>query len=210
MTYLLIHADQLATILTDDPIVPAGDLDRLRDGLDLLGKARGVHDAAVARVAAAEAGARALGHADGLAEGRAIAEGEGRERIFALAVKAAEDRRRLRADVTALAIEVVRRIAGQVGSDTMVAALADRAAAELLPDQLATIRVAPRAVAETRRRIGKRPGLQIEADDRLDANDCVVETALGRTHAGLDTQLATIARALAAAAARPPEPVDGD
>jgi type III secretion protein L len=89
---------------------------------------------------------------------------------------------------------VVRRIAGELDDGVMVAGLAERAAAQLAPDSMAVVRVAPAAIEVVRARLNGRVGLSVEADPLLGDQDCVIETALGRTHAGLDTQLTQIER----------------
>lgn len=188
MNYLLLHADRLTTLLADDPIVPARDVGQLTDALTLLG--------AAGQLCAEEAErGRAEGHAQGLAEGRAEAEAEARAQLFRLAVRDAAERRKLRGDVAALAIEVVRRIAGELGPEEIVAALAERAATSLLPETAATVRVAPGNVTEVTARLAHLPAIRVSADPGFGAEDCVVETALGRVHAGLETQLAAIAHA---------------
>ncbi|MFS0737206.1 hypothetical protein ABC347_09165 [Sphingomonas sp. 1P06PA] len=203
MSFVLIHADRAGSVLADDPIVPAAEIERFAGAIDLLRGAGAVRDGIAAEQAAAIAEARAEGHAEGLAAGRAEARKESEAALFQLTVKAAAERRQQHADVTALAIEVVRRIAQELGPEMTVAAIADRATADLLPDSVATVRVSPAAVAATEQRLASRPGLRVEGDAALAATDCIVETALGTTRAGLETQLAAIARAWDDAAAQP-------
>lgn len=186
MSYLLLHAGRLTTLLAEDPIVPARDVGALVDTTQLLETAERI------RSEEAEQG-RNEGHAQGLAEGRATAEAELRAELFRLAVRDAGERQKLREDVATLAIEVVRRIAGALGPETVVAALAERAVAELVPDTVATMRVAPANVDAVSERLAKLPGIRVSPDAELGADDCIVETALGRVHAGLETQLAAIA-----------------
>ena len=153
----------------------------------------------VTRVELCEAGYQ-KGHAQGLADGRATGESEMRTEMFRLAIKAGEQQRKRQEEIAGLALEVVRRIAGAIGDEPMVARLAERAAGQLSPDTAATVRVPPSALAETSQRLTGHANLVVEEDDTLAPTDCVVETSLGRTHAGLETQLAQIARSWAEAA----------
>jgi type III secretion protein L len=194
MTFLLLHADRLATALADDPLVPAADVGRVQDALALLAQAGDLRRGAEATTDAARETARAEGFATGRAEGLAAAEAERQDELFRIALRDIELQRERQKDIARLALEVVRRIAGELDAGAMVAGLAERAAAQLAPDSVAVVRVAPVAVEAVRTRLDGRAGLSVEADPSLEGQDCVIETALGRTHAGLDTQLAQIER----------------
>jgi flagellar biosynthesis/type III secretory pathway protein FliH len=194
MTFLVLHADRLATALADDPLVPAADVGRVQDALALLAEAGDLRRGAEAATDAAREAARVEGFAAGRAEGLAAAEAERQAELFRIALRDSELQRERQKDIARLALEVVRRIAGELDAGAMVAGLAERAAAQLTPDSVAMVRVAPAAVAAVRARLDGRVGLSVEADPSLEGQDCVIETALGRTHAGLDTQLAQIER----------------
>ena len=103
-----------------------------------------------------------------------------------------EERRRRQEEITTLALEVVRRLVGELGDERIVAGLAERAAAELAPDTVATVRVPSAHGEAVKSRLKGRAGLTVEPDPTLSGMDCVVETALGRHYAGLETQLAQI------------------
>jgi type III secretion protein L len=194
MTFLVLHADRLATALTDDPLVPARDVGRVQDALALFAEAGSLRGGAEEAIEAARAKAQAEGFAAGREEGLAAAEAERQAELFRIAMRDSELQRERQKDIARLALEVVRRIAGELDDGAMVAGLAERAAAQLAPDSVAVVRVAPDSVDMVRAQLNGRTGLSVEADPSLDAQDCVIETALGRTHAGLDTQLAQIER----------------
>ncbi|MDT8757384.1 hypothetical protein MZO42_01610 [Sphingomonas psychrotolerans] len=194
MSFLLLHADRLATALADDPLVPAADVGRVQDALALLAEAGDLRRGAQDAIDAAREAARAEGFATGREQGLAAAETERQAELFRIALRDSELQRERQKDIARLALEVVRRIAGEIDDGAMVAGLAERAAAQLAPDSAAVVRVAPAAVEAVRARLDGRPGLTVEADPVLQGQDCVIETALGRTHAGLDTQLAQIER----------------
>jgi flagellar biosynthesis/type III secretory pathway protein FliH len=194
MSFLVLHADRLATALTDDPLVPAADVGRVQDALALLAEAGSLRAGVGDAIDAAREAARAEGFAAGRAEGLAAAESERQAELFRMVMRDGELQRERQKDIARLALEVVRRIAGELDHGTMVAGLAERAAAQLVPDSVAVVRVAPGAVERVRVQLDGRAGLSVEADPSLDGQDCVIETALGRTHAGLETQLAQIER----------------
>jgi flagellar biosynthesis/type III secretory pathway protein FliH len=199
MTFLVLHADTMATALADDPVVPAASVPHLTDALALLNEAARMRNDTSAAIEAAIAQGHAEGLEAGRSEGRASAETEGRAELFRLAIRDGEERRARQVQLGRLALEIVRRIAGEIGSEAMIAGIAERAAAQLAPDTAAVVRVPPSAVAAVRQRLAGRASIAVEADVNLAADDCVVETAIGRTHAGLDTQLQQIERAWAEA-----------
>lgn len=194
MSFLVLHADRLATALTDDPLVPAADVGRVQDALALFAEAGDLRQGAEEAIQAARAAAHAEGFAAGHEQGLAAAETERQAELFRIALRDSELQRERQKDIARLALEVVRRIAGELDDGVMVAGLAERAAAQLAPDSVAVVRVAPAAAEVVRARLKARAGLSVEADPLLGDQDCVIETALGRTHAGLDTQLAQIER----------------
>jgi type III secretion protein L len=194
MSFVLLHADRLATALVDDPIIPAADVPTLRDATALLAEAGRIRTEATERAAEAMERAYAEGLEQGRADGRAAGEGEMRTELFRLAVRAREEAEQRREEIATLALEVVRRIAGAIGDEDMVSLLAQREVAALVPDTAATVRVPPAALDTVSQRLAERPGIVVEADPALSGADCVIETALGRTHAGLETQLAQLER----------------
>lgn len=194
MSFLLLHADRLTTALADDPLVPAADVGRVQDALALLAEAGDLRRGADEALAAAREAGRAEGYASGREEGLAAAESERQAELFRIARRDGELQRERQKDIARLALEVVRRIAGELDTGIMVAGLAERAAAQLAPDAVAVVRVAPASAEAVRARLEGRTWLSVEADPALDGQDCVIETALGRTHAGLETQLAQIDR----------------
>ncbi|PAX06987.1 FliH/SctL family protein [Sphingomonas lenta] len=194
MSFVVLHADRFATALADDPVVPAAQVARFRDALTLLAEAGRLREEASGSVDEAHAAGRAEGYEAGRLEGRAAGEEEMGGELLRLARQAAEEEPRRRAEIATLALEVVRRIAGAVGEEAMVAGLAERAVATVSPDVQAVVRVPPAAAAAVAARLGDRPALSVEADATLTGADCVIETPLGRTHAGLETQLRQIER----------------
>lgn len=193
--FLLLHADRAATLLADDPIVSAEDVTRLDSATALLGAAAMLRDDAQEARNAVLATARAEGFAAGHAEGLAAGEASIREELLRLAQDDAGRAAAQRADLAKLALEVVRRIAGTIGAPDMIAGIAAQAAAQVAPETAASVRVHPDAVAATTQRLAGLRHITVEADDSLAPNDCVLVTPLGRTHAGLDTQIAQLERA---------------
>jgi flagellar biosynthesis/type III secretory pathway protein FliH len=197
MRYMTIHRDPWLAALVRGAHVPAAEVPQLRTAADLLAEARRIRASAAAEVQAAAAKAADAARLEGLAAGRAEAEAEMGARLFTLEAEAADARLALREQLLELALGIVRRIAGELGDGPLVAALAARATEEMLPDAKVVVRVHPAALAATRARL---PGhVQVVGDAATAPLDCQIETPLGRTLAGLDVQLAAIARTLSPA-----------
>lgn len=186
MTWTILHHGAIASLATSEGIVPAAALPAFDDALALL-----------AGLEAVRAESVAAGHAEGFAAGRAAAAAEQAAALVALDAQVAAARAELRGSAAGLAVAIVRRIATGLGSADVVAALAARAAEDLAPDRPAEARVPPAALAATVARLGNRPQITVVADPALAADDCVLATPLGSVHAGLETQLAAVERALA-------------
>ena len=192
MTYIVLHADQAATALADDPVVPAAEMRALNSAIALFAEAGRTRADAERQVQEARDRGHAEGFAAGHAEGLAAGASDVAAELFRLAVRDGEERRRRQEEISTLAIEVLRRLVGEIGEEKTIAGLAERATATLAPNTAATVRVPPAHARAVGAKLANRTGLTVEADPSLDGMDCVVETALGRNYAGLDTQLALI------------------
>ncbi len=195
MAFVVLHRDARLAVLNEGGHVPAAEAGLVCEAAALLAEARAVAAAAAANAEAAAETARAEGRAEGLEQGRGEAEAELGARLFALEAKAAEARIAERERTVELALAIVARIADGLGDGPVVAALAARAAADLMPGAQAVIRVPPAALAMARARLGA--DARLVGDPSLGPRDCVIDTPLGRTLAGLDVQLAAIGRNLA-------------
>jgi flagellar biosynthesis/type III secretory pathway protein FliH len=192
MTYIVLHADQAATALVDDPVIPSAELRALNSAIALFAEAGQLRADAERRIEQAREQARTEGHAEGLAQGLAAARDEVAAELFRLAMRDSEERRARQQEISTLALEVVRRIAGTMGEEQVLIGLAERTIAALAPNVTATVRVPPAHAKAVRARLAGRDSLSVEADPTLSGMDCVVETPLGRHYAGLERQLALI------------------
>lgn len=190
--FVLIRADAAATLLRDDPIVRAADVPVLTEADRLLAAASALRDDARRSSEHAAQVARAEGYAAGHAEGLAAGSAEIRDELLRLAGADAQRAAAQRADLARLALEVVRRIAADLGAPEMVAALAEKAAAAIAPETPLSVRVPPAALSRARERLGAQATVQ--PDETLRETDCVLVTPLGEVRAGLETQLAQLAK----------------
>lgn len=183
MSYLLLASAPSSVLLTDDPILRREDVARLNEAAEIVAGLE-------AHRQAARDAATTEGFAQGHAEGAAKAARETAETLAAVHDALQAERARLRASSADLALDIVRRIAAGLAPDEVLAALAEQAARDLLPEEPIGVRVAPDAVGAVSRRlwpIGAR--IEVQGDPDLAIGDCVLDTPSGRTHAGLEVQL---------------------
>lgn len=195
-------------VLRADEVPPLLQAQQLRDELDALrrGQAEQIETACEA--------ARAQGRMDGFEQGRQQARDEHAATLLALSQAAEQDRVRLRRDVAALALQVVRKLMGHVSVDAQLAALATVAAREMLPAPSLTLSVHPGQCDAVRARLAQMasadadgvPDFEVRADERCAEADCRIETELGSADASLDAQLARLAQAWNVAVAAQPSP----
>lgn len=199
MSFVLIASGPSFAALAETPVVPREQVRPLADAAALLAEAEARLAAVDAAVEAARVEAEARGFAAGLAQGRAEAAAETARRLVELDAGTERERAAVRAGVGRLALDVVRRITAELGPEATVAALAQRAVREVLPEQPLVVRVRPEAVGETAARLWPLgAAIEVQGDEALGPTDCVLETPGGRTLASLDVQLAALETLFAA------------
>lgn len=195
MTYLLIASAPGAALLTDQPVIPREDAAQIETAAELVALAQArlavVEDY---RTAQGQAG-HAEGFSAGYEEGRALAAREAAEIVARLHGEMEAARAQMRSATGRLALDVVRRIATELGPEATLAALTERAVRDVLPDAPITVHVAPASVGAVTTRLWPiGVPIEVQSDETLAPGDCIIETAAGRSHAGLEVQLAALER----------------
>ena len=198
MSFLVLQRHGRHPVLTDDPVLRREDVAVVRDALALARTLDRHRRAAEREWAAERARAEQDGYRDGHRQGLTEARAEHAERIAAHERRTAERLDSLRDAVADVAVQVVRRIADEVGPPETVAALARRAVRDLLPGHQIAVHVHPDCRgAVTARLTPLDPGLEVVPDPDLAPTDCRIVSPDGRIDAGLETQLAALERAFA-------------
>jgi len=208
MTYVALFTTGDASIATTQRVFPPPQLRTLADVDALMAALHERLASSEARATAAAERARADGLAEGLAHGERTMREALAQRLTSIEAAAQRERAALRAQarscVAELALEVVRKLAGELDAAELVARLAHQAVAQLLDDEAATLVVHPDVAAAVRERCALRadagvPGLAVQEDATLDRLECRLVTRAGTTLAGLETQLRRIESAWAEA-----------
>lgn len=202
-TFLIWHRQGDVRIVATRRVLRAAevplltDAQSLRDHLEQLCRTQSQH------VAEAAAQARQDGHALGVAEGgRELAERLSTH-LVSLAGASARERERLRNDVGALALQVVRKLLGHFADESVLLALADAATTDVLPSRPLALVVHPDRCDAVRERLAARPDAalrcEVRSDPSLAPDGCRLETEHGSVDVSLESQLARLAAAWGAA-----------
>ncbi len=199
--YLALHRGAHTSLATQALFLQADELSRCADALGLLQRLEALVAERQAELHTARQQAHAEGLAAGHAAGRAEALADTAPQLWAAwqqtAKTSAQALDTLRGQAVALALQVVQHISQQLGPAATVAALAEKAALQLLPDSAPTVHVHPDVAAAVVARVGALPGvLDVRADASLPPCGCRLHSVAGERVADLDTQLQRVALAL--------------
>ena len=202
MSFLWWQRGGDARIASDRRVLRAAEVPLLQHALALRDTLERRRDEQVQAITEAIAAGRAEGHATGLADGRAAAALELAAAVQRLAAESEAERERLRNDIAALALQVVRKLLGSFATDEVLLALAATAAAELLPGAVPALVVHPRHADVLRARLdaaapeGEAP-FTVREDPQAAIDACRLETEHGSVDVSLDAQLDRLAKAWA-------------
>lgn len=205
MSYLLWQRSTDTRIASSRLVLRAAEVPVLGDALALRDELERLRREQAQIVAEACREARERGHAEGAALGRREAHERLATNLATLAQHSAEDRERLRNEIGALALQVVRKLLGRFADDAVLVALADTAAAEVLPAPVVAVVVHPDRVDAVRTRLAAgrgtdtAPGLacEVRGDAACPIDACRLETGHGSVDVALEAQLARLEAAWA-------------
>jgi len=194
MTFIALLHDPVITLATDQLVLRADEVQPVRDAVQLAERVTQHLEETEEQLNLA----RQRAHDEGYAAGKAAGLQAGREEIAGelttLMAAAYQQRLALQGSVARLAIQVVRKVAGEIGATEIVAGLAQTAAGELASGTSLRLWVHPTVVESVRARLNSATEanalhVEIRADETLDPFDCTLSTDCGETVAGLDDQL---------------------
>lgn len=200
MSYLLWQRSTDTRIASSRLVLRAAEVPVLGDALALRDELERLRREQAQIVAEACREARERGHAEGAALGRREAHERLATNLATLAQHSAEDRERLRNEIGALALQVVRKLLGRFADDAVLVALADTAAAEVLPAPVVAVVVHPDRVDAVRTRLAAGRGTdtaaglacEVRGDAACPIDACRLETGHGSVDVALEAQLARL------------------
>jgi type III secretion protein L len=145
----------------------------------------------------------AVEYARGFAEGRAAGANEAARLVSETTAKVDRHLASLEQEIGALALNVVRRVLGELDAGELIARAAAQAVGEFRREKWLKVTVHP-AVADRVRAVlaalppDRGPTLTVESDPALDERACIVASDIAVVDASLEAQLEAFAAAFAA------------
>jgi type III secretion protein L len=204
MTYLLWQRDRNVGFASARVVLRASEVPLLADAQALRDRLEQLSDEQEQRIGAAAEEARVKGYVHGREQGALEARDELAATIVELTKTAAQERERMRGEIAALALQVVRKLLGQLPAEGVVAALAENAAREMLPTATLTLFVHPDQCEAVRTRLGaaavasidgSAPRFDVQPDPECATGVCRIETEHGSVDASIEAQLTRLANA---------------
>ncbi|TIP25909.1 MAG: HrpE/YscL family type III secretion apparatus protein [Mesorhizobium sp.] len=184
-------------------ILRAAEARAWQDGHAFLDEAR--RDAQQLRDAARRA--YAAEYAQGYEDGKAQGDADAARLVSETAVKVDRYLGGLEAEITGLALDVVRRVLGEFDASMLVAKAAAQAVTEIRRAKYLKVRVHPASVNRVRdelnavlRESDLGMTVEIDADDTLATGACILSTDIAVIDASIEAQLNAIAAAISSKA----------
>jgi type III secretion protein L len=145
----------------------------------------------------------AVEYARGFAEGRAAGANEAARLVSETTAKVDRHLASLEQEIAALALNVVRRVLGELDAGELIARAAAQAVGELRREKWLTVSVHPAAADRVRAILAALPPdggptVTVESDPALDERACIVASDIAVVDASLEAQLEAFAAAFAA------------
>ncbi len=202
MSYLLWQRDRNLGLGAARVVLRAADVPLLADAQALRDRLERLNEEAAARIATAEQDARVQGYVQGREQALRETQDEMAGAVLALQQKTAQAHERFRGEIAALALQVVRKVMGQLPVEGVLSALAATAARDMVPAPSMTLVVHPDQCDAVRAQLASladadpaQPRFDVLPDPDCREGACRIETEFGTVDASLDAQLKRIADA---------------
>ncbi len=195
MSFLVWQRSAEARIASSRLVLRAHEVPLLQDAQSLRDRLERLCGEQEQRNAEAARQAREQGHALGFEQGQHEAAETLAAQWLEQSRAAADERERLRGEVGALALQVVRKLLGAFADDAVLVALADTAADDILPAQPLALAVHPDRCEAVRARLasaGTRLRCEVRGDTACAVDTCRIETEHGSVDVSLEVQLARL------------------
>jgi type III secretion protein L len=202
MSFMLWQSSGPLRVASPRLVLRAEEVPVLQDAESLRQRMLTMHGEANRRLDAALAEAREQGLAEGREAGMQAVREELAKGLETLARQSAAERERLRGEIAALSLQVVRKLLGEFGEADKLVALAVSAAREALPAAPQRLVVAPAMLESVRERLAAArqrdadapfAHCEVVADGTLSPGQCRLDTQWGSVDASLESQLDRLA-----------------
>lgn len=192
MTFISLFSDENGFLATDQRVFSAEELQPLQQAIEQAQQLNKRLSDQRDKEAQTFKAASEQGYADGLAKGHEQARLQVAETLSDWQQRFQRTVQETQASSASLAVDIVRKIAGQIQTDEWLLAQALRASEDLVDQPAVKLRIHATQVAPVKQRIDSlahSPVSQIIADESLATDGCVLETPLGQVEVDLETQL---------------------
>ena len=177
-------------------VLRAAEAEAWQDGYRFLAEVR----RAAAQVEETARKTYASEYARGFADGRSAGANEGALLVTETAAKVDRHLAALEHEIGALALEVVRRVLGQLDTAELITRTATQAVAEFRREKFLKVTVHPTAIDQVVTTLAALPRdggptVTVEADPALDERGCIVVSDFAVVDAGIEAQLKAFAAA---------------
>ena len=194
MSLITLFNTDRTTIATDRLVFEPDEVSSLTDVVDQAERMRSLLEEEESRIEQATKKGHELGYENGQEKGYEAALEHIAVKLVLLTKEAQATRNALENNAADLAIQIVERIASDIGTQETIAALAKSAAADLVPREPVVLRVHPQNLTYMQDHVLQKDSnyaciIDVVSDYSLAEEDCVLETEFGQVKAGLKTQL---------------------
>lgn len=195
MTFVTLFSDEHGFLASDQTVFSPEELKPLQTVIDQAKQLDQRLDQQKQREEKAFATAMERGRLEGLAQGRAEASVENAKQLRQWHEQHAQAVEQVRDSCAELAVDIVRKIAGNINTDQWLLAQAQQAAEDVLDEVTIKLRVHTSRAETVRALLAKAEHSRISsvvADDTLTEQACILDTGSGQIDVGLDTQLNSV------------------
>lgn len=191
MTFISLFSDEHGFVATDQIIYSPGEVSPLSSVLEQASLLQSQLQTQSGKLEELAEEARLKAYQEGLAEGRAEAALELVSQMRRLGDECAVAMDEMRNSSAALAVEIVRKIAGEGDQLEWIVAQAQQVAQQLIDEPVVKLCVNPVHVAAIQEKLQDcSTTIQaVVADELLKPSECLLETSIGQIDVSLDVQL---------------------
>lgn len=195
MTFITLFSNEHGFVATDQHVFSAAELEPLTSVLDQAGSLTRRLVEQVNKEASACEAAREKGHAEGFSQGCVDASEKMANDLQQLQAQHQQAAQQLTDSCAQLAVDIVKKIAGNISTDEWLAGQAQQAAKDVVDQPVIKLRVHSSQVEAVRSQLALHQQSLIHSvvgDDLVNEQTCILDTGVGQIDICLDTQLSSV------------------
>jgi type III secretion protein L len=196
--YTILQGRQALQLVTKRLVIPAHEVTSFAHATQCAKALQHLLDNQRERINQVAIDAQQFGVQKGFLKGQQVAVRKLTKTLSKCADVMQKEQQQMRQAVGVLALEVVKKIAPQLGAQHVVPALIEQALSSVLPDTLQCIRIHPSLAPAMQAQLQRlNLSVEIKVDESLCEFDAVIEAKNSQTQVGLNHQLSMIEAVIA-------------